>query len=284
MNRSANRGRRLAAVPVLALAMVLLATTAGSAAVRDRLLVPGPRLASQPFAGLVLVSLSGSVVCTGFAVAPRKVVTAAHCLARDPARGDFRFRAGLPRDIRLYRAFSAASGGSAVPACGVARAWAPARFIRRDAADRVFGSRAHDYAVLTTSPGCSYPRSAILRMLATTVAGRQLRTEQRIGLAGYPADPRFRDMTGLNLWRTRGRLQPSLERAILRTTGFVASGMSGGPVWRSYGTASPCGRTRCVVGILTECSVNVRGLCRLGDSPRRAVRITPAVKRAIRNH
>jgi hypothetical protein len=35
------------------------------------------------------------------------------------------------------------------------------------------------------------------------------------------------------------------------------------------------------VGILTECAVNGRGQCRLGDSLRRAIRITPSVKAAI---
>jgi hypothetical protein len=36
-----------------------------------------------------------------------------------------------------------------------------------------------------------------------------------------------------------------------------------------------------VVGILTECAVNSRGQCKLGDSLRRAVRITPEVKESI---
>ena len=92
-------------------------------------------------------------------------------------------------------------------------------------------------------------------------------------------------MSGLNQFRTRGKLQPTgADARLLRTTGFVAQGMSGGPVWRTFGQRSPCGRTECVVGVLTECAVNTGGLCKLGDSVRRAVRITPAVRKAIRNH
>jgi hypothetical protein len=36
--------------------------------------------------------------------------------------------------------------------------------------------------------------------------------------------------------------------------------------------------------MITECAVNGRGLCRLGDSARRAVRITTGVRQAIRKH
>jgi len=56
---------------------------------------PG-QLRTRPFRGIVLVAIGGGTVCTGFIVAPRKVVTAAHCLTRNPSTGDFRFRAGLP--------------------------------------------------------------------------------------------------------------------------------------------------------------------------------------------
>ncbi|MFV2064425.1 MAG: serine protease, partial [Chloroflexota bacterium] len=214
-----------------------------------------------------------------------KVVTAAHCLTRNAARGDYRFRAGLPGNIRLYRAYSAAAGGSRYPSCGVSRAWAPSRFIRRDSSDRKFGSPAHDYAVLTTSRGCSYPRNSVLRMWPTTLSGGELKTGNVVKFAGYPLDPRFARMNGLNLWRTRGKIQSSRGDAkLLRMTGFVARGMSGGPVWRSFKNNSPCGRSECMVGLITECAVNSKGLCKLGDSVRRAVRITPAVKRAIRNH
>ena len=156
---------------------------------------------------------------------------------------------------------------------------------RRDSSDRKSGSRNHDYAVLTTSPGCSYPRNAVLRMWPTTLAGRQLKTGQAVKLGGYPSDTRFDGMTGLNMWRTRGQLRSSAgEPKLLRTTGFVAQGMSGAPVWRSYGRNSPCGRSQCVVGLLTECAVNSKGQCKLGDSARRAIRITPAVRKAINNH
>ena len=55
-------------------------------------------------------------------------------------------------------------------------------------------------------------------------------------------------------------------------------------MWRTFGGASPCGRAHCVVGILTECEVNGRGQCKLGDSVRRAVRITSTVRAIIRRH
>ena len=91
-------------------------------------------------------------------------------------------------------------------------------------------------------------------------------------------------MTGLNLWRTEGRLRPNgRDTRLINTTGFVAQGMSGAPVWRSYRTDSPCGRAQCVIAILTECEVNAKGLCKTGDSTRRAIRITPNVKRILRS-
>jgi V8-like Glu-specific endopeptidase len=270
------------------LAAVLLAVlSVGSAAAGtgDRSLVGAAKLTQRPFRSIVLLSVGRDVVCTGFVVARRKVVTAAHCLTRNAAKGDYRFRRGLPGNVRLYRAYSATAGGRTYPTCDVSRVWAHPRFIRRDRRDRVFGSRAHDYAVLTTKAGCSYPRNAVMKLQTTTLAGGELPAGKRIKMAGYPADPRFSGMNGLNLWRTRGRLRSSGgDTRMLYTTGFVARGMSGAPMWRTYGEASPCGRSQCVVGILTECAVNSRGLCKLGDSTRRGVRITPTVRRIIRNH
>ncbi len=97
-------------------------------------------------------------------------------------------------------------------------------------------------------------------------------------LSGYPADSRFTGMNGLNLWKTQGKLRAAgSDPRLLNTTGFVAQDMSGGPVWRSFGSSSPCGRAQCVIGILTECEVNGKAQCKTGDSIRRAVRGAVAV-------
>jgi V8-like Glu-specific endopeptidase len=271
-------------------AILLVATVAASGAVPvafagdsgDRTLVTAAQLADRPFRSLVLVTVGDRVVCTGFVIAPTKVVTAGHCVARDAAGGDFRFRGELPGGVRLDRAYSQIAGGSPFDSCRVSRVWAHPRFIKRDASDTAYGSRAHDYAVLTTSPDCVYPDSAVMRLWPTSSSDGQLPTGSAIKLGGYPADPRFADMNGLNLWRSQGKVQPPTgEPALLDTTGFVAQGMSGGPVWRTFDADSPCGRAQCVVAILTECAVNGQGRCKLGDNIRRAVRITPTVMESL---
>ena len=108
---------------------------------------------------------------------------------------------------------------------------------------------------------------------------------QKIRTAGYPADGRVDRANGLNMWRTEGRVRPtSFDPRQLRFTGFIASGMSGGPVWRTFPEDSPCGRTHCVIGIVTECAINGNGQCKLGlGTDRLGVRITPQVKRLIKS-
>jgi V8-like Glu-specific endopeptidase len=242
------------------------------------------KLAERPYRGIALVTVDDRVACTGFIVGPRKVVTAAHCLTRDAADGDYKFRKGLPGSVRVYRAYSDAAGGAPYPTCGVSKVWAHSKFVKRDSADRLFGSRAHDYAVLTTEEGCSYPRNVVMRLWATEAFDGQLDTGRKVTTGGYPADPRIDGMNAFNLWRTNGEIWPVLpeDQRLLSVNAFVAQGMSGAPVWRSFKQDSPCGRTQCVVGIVVECEVNAKGLCRTGDSSRLAVRITPQVKQSIK--
>jgi V8-like Glu-specific endopeptidase len=278
---------RLAAVAAFLLTLLLCAPAEASVdratgASDARRLVSETQLHRRPFRSLVLVAVGERVVCTGFVVAPQKVVTAAHCLARDASSGDFRFRRDLPGEVHLYRAFSEAAGGETFGSCVASSVWAHPRFIKAGPDDTAFGSRAHDYAVVTVPEDCAYPNSAVIRMWSTDEDGEQLPTGTSIYLSGYPADGRFEGMNGLNLWRSQGEVRPpDGDPRLIDTTGFVAQGMSGGPVWGSFGANSPCGRAQCVVGILTECAVNGRGQCRLGDSLRRAIRITPAVKDSI---
>ena len=273
-----------ALVALLVLVVAAVGSVSAALAAPDRSLVPSAKLTQRPFRGITLVAVGDNVVCTGFVIGSRKVATAAHCLTRDAAKGNFKLRAGLPGNVRVLRAYSQIAGGAPYPACRVARVWAHGKFIKRDPEDRRFGSRAHDYAVLTTTPDCSYPANAILRLWATSPFDGKLKVGQRTKMAGYPADRRFPNMNGLNMWKVQGKLSAiGADPRLLNTTGFVAQGMSGAPVWRSFVKDSPCGRERCIVGILTECEVNDRGLCKTGDSIRRAVRITPTVKTTLKN-
>jgi V8-like Glu-specific endopeptidase len=282
------------AVLVLTLAAPVVGAQHGAGAVSGlgpasggsgvRALVSSSQIRERPFRSMIMVTVGERVVCTGFVAAPRKVVTAAHCLTRDASRGDFRLRGDLPGSIRLYRGFSDILGGTDLASCGVSEAWAHSRFVRGRPRDESFGSHAHDYAVLTTSPDCVYPRSAVMRMWPTSAFDGSIPTGSPVKLSGYPADARFDGMNGLNLWRSRGEVKSTDDPRLIDTTGFVAQGMSGGPIWSAFGAESPCGRSQCVVGILTECAVNDRGQCKLGDSVRRAVRITPTVKATISDH
>lgn len=266
--------------------VVLLAFGSGLDAVRaaegDASVVPSARLSERPWRGITLVIVARRVVCTGFVVGERKVVTAAHCLTRDAAGNDYRFRKRITEKIRIHRAYSRPAGGSDYRVCGASRVWAHPKFIRRDRQDTSYGSRAHDYAVITTEPGCAYPPNAVMRLWATEPTEPRLDASRRTRIGGYPADPRESGMDGLTMWRTQGRVNPrSSDPRVLRTTGFVAQGMSGAPVWRTFRQNSPCGRSECVVGIVTECEVNSKGLCRKGNKDLLAVRITPSVKRSI---
>ncbi len=269
-------------VSMLALVVLASVSVTGAVAADSTSLVPDSQLDQRPWRGITLVTVGDRVVCTGFVVGQRKVVTAAHCLARDASSGNYKFRQALPGSVRVLRAYSQVAGGPQFRTCRVSKVWAHPKFIKRNSSDRSFGSRGHDYAVLTTASGCSYPTNAIMRLWPTVPFDGSLRVGQRTKLAGYPADPRVSAMNGLNMWKTLGALQPTgSDSRLLNTSGFVAQGMSGGPVWRSFGKSSPCGRSQCVIGIITECEVNGRGLCKSGDSPRRAVRITPSVKKTI---
>lgn len=256
-----------------------------AAADEDRVLVSEDAIGTAPYQSVVLVAVGGRVACTGFVIGTRRVATAAHCITRDAEAGDYRLRPGLPENVLLYRGYSHAAGGVAFPTCRGWRAWAHPSFVKRGPNDAAFADRDYDYAVITTSPDCVYPKSAILRLWPTSYQDGQLAVDQAITMAGYPADERFADMNGLNMWRSRGQLQSSFgDPQRLNVTGFVGHGMSGSAIWRTFRGASPCGKRQCVVGVLTECAVNGARQCKLGDSFRRGVRITRQVKRDLRTH
>jgi V8-like Glu-specific endopeptidase len=273
-------------VVLVGLALVGLLPTNVAADHEDRRLVPERAIDDPPHSSIVLVAVGGRVACTGFVIGSRRVATAAHCLTRDAEHGDFRLQSGLPGSISLYRGYSQAAGGFNFPTCRGWRAWAHPRFVRRGPSDARYGERDFDYAVITTSRSCTYPNEAILRLWATSYQDGRLAVGQRITMAGYPADEeRDSRLNGLNMWRTRGHLEQSFgQPRRLYVTGYVGHGMSGSPIWSSYRRQSPCGRRYCVIGIITECAVNGDGQCRLGPSLRRAVRITPLVKRDLRSH
>ena len=147
---------RIIALLVVTVVAVGAGIGPATAAEGDRSRVPKAKLTQKPFRGITLITVGDRVVCTGFVIGANKVATAAHCLVRRGS-GQLRAQAWLARSVRVYRGFSQAVGGSAYRACGVSKVWAHAKFVKGGRADKVAGSEAHDYAVLTTK--CRFPKT-----------------------------------------------------------------------------------------------------------------------------
>ena len=156
------------------------------------------------------------------------------------------------------------------------RSCACGRTPRSSGAARVTNSTASANRLRGADDAVGLPLSenAVLPLWATSANDGQLRSgRHQVGrLPGRPSlrgheRPQPVAQPGVGVGRPSIRLSSR--------TGFVAQGMSGGPVWRSFGADSPCGRAQCIVGLLTECAVNSRGLCRMGDSPPRRAHHAP---------
>jgi len=163
--------------------------------------------AVPPWSALALVQMPGVSRCTGFLIAPRMVVTAAHCLYAPRVR-----RLLWPGAVHVLSGFS---GGGYTGHSVVASYRVPAGFIPTNEG----GSRGADVAVLALAQ----PLGAVTLRLAAAQAG------EAAMLGGYNQD-RAQVLLADSACRIMGVLADAAARPLRRHSCAGTRGTSGAPL------------------------------------------------------